>query len=200
MTSESILYNDEIRKKELVEQLSKILDQQLTATEVLDSKAWELLKITSATFGLVSAVEITLTKGQVSAGFWLTLAFVLFCYIVQSILVILVIRPRKWKLVPGVPRGPLLFETFLPNYLAEYDEVKQQYVPMNENGYLDQLLTDYLGRKNPDKPKEIELGAIAVAQGHNEIKARLIVWISGLLAAITIGLIFMAIVAVGSAA
>jgi hypothetical protein len=124
------LYNDVKRKRELVESMQKILELQLSAAEVLDGKAWELLKVSSATFGLGAVLEITLTEGKLGAAFWVVLSIVLVCYIVQSILVILVVRPRKWGLVPGVPPGTeLLFETLLPRYMIEYDTERGQYVP-----------------------------------------------------------------------
>jgi hypothetical protein len=196
METQDKLYINAARKKDLVEKLERILVQQRSSAAVLDNKAWDILKTSSATFGLVSTVEIILLKGPVNVSFRTIFSFVLICYILQSILVLLVIRPRKWGLVPGTPNHELSFSAFMKNYLIEYDGQSREFIPKDDDRYYDQLLTDYLGHKDSNNPKQITKGAIAIAQAHNSQKAKLIMGISFLLVVVVVGLVYMAIAAV----
>ena len=74
------LYNKPERKRELVVQLEAMLVEYRKASDTLDSKAWEILKVASATFGVVSALEITLSTGTLQLQFWLALLFALLVY------------------------------------------------------------------------------------------------------------------------
>jgi hypothetical protein len=200
MSEQLELYSNTERKSDLLNRLAKILDEQMNAANVLDAKAWELFKVSSATFGLVSALQITITGGDVKTAFWGVLAIVFTLYIIQSILVIITVKPMTWWQVPGVAADQkLLFHTFLKKYMVEFDFQAGRWVYLDDSRYLDQLLTDYLGMEDRDDPTKTKKGAIEVAQQNNKLKSILITISSGLLAAIVAGLVIMAIVAVGNA-
>jgi hypothetical protein len=173
------------RKQELVDSLKELLNVQLEASETLDNKAWEILKVTSATVGLVSALEITISEGTVGKYFWAGLGVVLVLYFLQVVAVMLVVRPREWRLVPGGEDGVTRYDTLLKKYVYPDDSV-----------YLNQLIADYVGMKNPNEGKEPLLGAIQVAQRHNKQKGWWLVVEAVLLGLIVAGLVIMAIAAV----
>lgn len=187
MTDNSELYANVERKRELVQLVHECLVEQLDASDVLDVKAWELLKFSGLIFGVIASIEIALVSGDVLLLFWQALVVVSLCYIVQTVLILQVIRPREWATVPGVPDGKILnYENFVPNYMAQYNSQTDDYEPLPESRYLDQLLTDHLGT-------EAKKGAIAKAQVNNDEKARLLWWASGLQGVIIVGLVLMAV-------
>ncbi|HMN12690.1 MAG TPA: hypothetical protein PKD55_10250 [Bellilinea sp.] len=185
MTEPTEVYSNIERKRELVDALKQLLADQMDASEVLDNKAWEILKVTSATFGLVSALEITLSSASVGNLFWVILAGVMLLYLCQVEAVMRVIRPRDWRLIPGGEDGVTTYNTLLPKYVAP-----------DESTYLDQLIVDYAGGPNPKNEADILPGAISVAQAHNEDKAKWVRRAARLLSWIVVGLIVMAVVAV----
>lgn len=184
MTEPTEVYSNIERKRELVDALKQLLADQMDASEILDNKAWEILKVTSATFGLVSALEITLSSTSIGNLFWVILAGVMLLYLCQVEAVMRVIRPRDWRLIPGGEDGITTFNTLLPKYVAP-----------DESTYLDQLIVDYAGGPNPKNQEATLPGAISVAQANNREKAKWIGKAAVLLALIVVGLILMAVVA-----
>lgn len=179
------VYRNVGRKEKLVDSLKELLSAQMEAAETLDNKAWETLKVTSATFGLVSALEITVTAGTVGKYFWVGLGIVLVLYFLQVMVLMWTIRPRQWRLVPGGKDGVTRFDTLLKKYVSIDDSV-----------YLDQLIVDYVGVKNPKEGEEPLIGAIQAAQAHNKEKGQCLIVAAALLGLIVAGLVVLAILAV----
>jgi hypothetical protein len=143
MTEPNAVYHKVERKQKLVDDLQKLLDIQLANADILDNKAWEILKVTSGTVGLVSALEITLTKGIVGQSFWFGLAAVLVFYVLQIVVLMRAVQPRQWPTVPGGEGGDL-----------HYDILMERYVLPDDNDYLNQLIADYVGIKDSDLPTD----------------------------------------------
>jgi hypothetical protein len=155
------LYNKPERKRELVVQLEAMLVEYRKASDTLDSKAWEILKVASATFGVVSALEITLSTGTLQLQFWLALLFALLVYSWLIFEVLCVISPQEWRLVPGTEQGVL-----------SYEDLVIKYVPIDDNKYLDKLIVDYAGKKDPDNPNKLLSGAIQHTESLNSYKGK----------------------------
>lgn len=145
----SDIYDKPTRKKELVELLKKQLDFHESASDALDSKAMELLKFTSALLGLFSVFQTSLARGR-SDVVLVLLGF----YVLQAVLVMLAVRPRQWRAIPGSPQGEISYEVLM-----------QDYVSLDDSRYFDQLIADYAGAGG-------KIGAIQLAQRHNQAKGR----------------------------
>lgn len=197
MTDNIEPYNLVKRKRELVESLQIILGRQLEASEKLDEKAWEILRITSATFSIVTSLQIILAKDNIGVAFVFSLIVILVLYLFQVSEVLNATAPRDWGLVPGTHDGKLNYEALRDKYILRYDEKISTYTLLDEEVYLDKLIVDYAGKlKNPPDNDEILLGVIAIAQNYNKDKAKHIRYATILLGVIILALMFTAIVAV----
>lgn len=173
-----------VRKHEIVESLERNLQFSREAAYKLEEKAWEILRVTSASFGIISALEITLTKGNLGPGFWLALAFVLVLYLLQVREVLQAVTPMSWRLVPGTSDGNPRFDSLVQKYVQE----------ISSGMYLDKLIVDYVGKL--DEHSQIQLGAIQHTENNNLKKAKHVRMAAKLLSAIIVGLVVMAVIAV----
>jgi hypothetical protein len=178
MTDEAGVYHKADRKRELVSLLKELLDTQVKASEVLDKKAWDILAVASATFGIAGAIEFALKSSSAGISFWIGVVAVMDLYFCLVVEVLQAIGPRVWWHIPGTADGKLSYEGLLLKYIA----------PTEENEYLDKLIVDYAGMKDPDQNGHIVNGAIQQAQANNEAKAIHILRAGQLLGAIVIGL------------
>lgn len=95
--------------------------------------------MTSATFGIVSAIQINLVSDKTSPYFWIGLGGVLFLYLLQVREVLAAIGPREWSIVPGGENGDTRYETIMEKFIASNGE------PLSDDEYLNQLIADYVG-------------------------------------------------------
>ncbi len=161
--------------------LQRTLDYQLSSADVLDKKAWDILSVTSATLGIVQAILVSLKHGQLSAWFQVGLFAILVFYGIQIVEVWMVVRPRKWRIVPGLERGELHYEGLLEKYLSS--EI--------EGAHYDLLIVDYAGKRDPEKPGKFVSGAIQTAIEFNNSKTRHLGWATALMGVVIILLVVM---------
>jgi hypothetical protein len=179
----SEVYRNIERKRELVAMLKTLLEGLETANDALDKKAWDILSVTSATFGIVSAIEITQKVPSSGLRFWVASAVVLGLYLWQVVEVLAAVGPMTWHKVPGGARGQLSFEVLLKKYI----------LPEDEDEYLNKLIVDYVGKVDPENRDEIIPGAIQQHQKNNEKKAKHVRKAGWLLGFIVAGLIVVAL-------
>lgn len=125
-------------KRQLVDRLAELHSQSLANADILDGKAWEILRTTSAIFGIVTTLQVVLGGTANKTVLWIFIAIALVIYILQIIFVMLCIRPRNVRYVPGV--GELSYENIVGKYAFNIDEETQ----------LDKLIVDYAGRKETE--------------------------------------------------
>ncbi len=184
MSNTSEVYNNIDRKRELVESLKEVLEAQFEAAEALDTKAWNVLSVTSATLGIASSIQVILIGKSAELSFWIGLAVVLFLYLWQVREVLAAVKPLTWHLVPGVADGEISFRKLM-----------EKYVGTDESTYLNKLIVDYAGKIDPDNEDRLLPGAIQVALSNNVVKKKHIIRAARLLGAIIAGLIIMAVLA-----
>lgn len=179
------VYNKPERKRELIKLIVDIEDNIHSASKALETKAWELLRVASATFGIVATFQVALVGDEVNPTFWLMLIFVLMCYIILVYWVIQAVRPHDWQYVPGTENHELVFESLL-----------KKYVYHDENEYLDRLIVDHIGKFNGENNQSIIKGALQKNKKINDQQANAVRWATYWLVALIGGLILMAIIAV----
>lgn len=182
----SLLYNNVERKREIVAGLQGLQDFQLKAAESLDSKAWNILNVTSATFGIVSAILSSLVSDKTPALFWLGLVAVLGLYLIQVYTIFQAIKPIQWFIVPGA-EPVTRYDTLMNKYIASEN------LPLTEDEYLNQLIADYAGNLSIKDGETTVFGSIQKIEANNRRKAdsiRMSALLIGIIIATLIGLSF----------
>lgn len=157
MTDNQEVYHKPERKRELIRSLQNSLDAQLKASEELDSKAWQIMGVASATFGIAGALIFTNKDFPAGASFkWGVLAAIVL-YLCLLVEILQTIKPLMWHSVPGGEDGKISFESLLEKYIY----------PETEDEYLDKLIVDYVGKETP----HVVGGALQHAQDNNAKKS-----------------------------
>ncbi|MBX3084737.1 MAG: hypothetical protein KF716_24090 [Anaerolineae bacterium] len=175
------------RKRELVQMLSKILDQQHGNADILDKKAWDILNVASASFGIGAVFQIAQVKLVLMSPFTGVLLIVLLFYLQLFRDVLAVIRPMNWRFVPGGATGQM-----------KYTELMQKYIAPDDDEYLHKLIVDFIGKDEmTNVPSDYNSlsGAIQIAMLNNEAKSRHLLRAIRSFGIIIVGLIVMAFVA-----
>lgn len=161
---QTVLEEDYTRKQELVAALKELQDFGLRASDNLDQKAWNILSVSSATFGIVTAIQISLITDKTPSTFWLGLIVVLIFYLLQVRHVLEAIKPVEWSIVPGA-EPYLSFENLIKKYVED-DNVK-----ISNHEYYNQLIADYAGNIDVKDRKTLILGSIQQIQEQNRLKS-----------------------------
>ncbi len=185
MSDPETVYNNVERKRELVESLKNLQGFYLAASDALDKKAWDILRVTTATFGIVSAIQINLVSDNTPGLFWAGLLGVLILYSLQVREVLATIRPTSWALVPGVEDNDFRYETLVDKYVATAGE------HISEDDYLNQLIADYIGCIDVHDNTTIRHGSIQKIEKNNKIKAQHVNQAAKLLGGIIAALILL---------
>jgi len=142
-----------IAKRELVLDLKYALRAKFDAGDMLDKRAIELFKFSSAVLGIVGGLGVVLKA--IPDDEWLAIGFaiLLILYIAHTIFLWLVIKPSEYALPPGLPQ--------VTDTLASFED---DYINGGIEGYLEQMIMDLAG------DDEIT-GAVLDAERVNEKKA-----------------------------
>lgn len=89
----------------------------------------------------------------------------MFVYLLQVREVLAVIVPFSWPIVPGVGNVTNPYNAWLEKYVATADE------SLSEDDYLDQLVADYVGHSDLQKPDEYTPGVLQLIEQQNKVKA-----------------------------
>lgn len=139
-------------KLHLISALHTVLVTNMNTGPALDDKAWNILRFTSAAFGVAIAIA-TLNKDTIDGTlFALGLIVALFIHMLQMWFLWKAIQPHEYVMPPGVPS-----ENF------SIDDFDSRYYTVTTEDYLFYLVVDYIGT---DKLP----GAIQMAQAVNAKK------------------------------
>src|SRR5688500_12864227 len=183
MSTQPSLYHNPERKRELIGLLKAQHEYLLEVSKELDEKAWEILRVTGGTFGIVSGLFITLVAPKAPSIFWIGMASILGLYLIQLQQVMQVISPRQWPLIPGGSGGGLSYESLLDKYFLLNPE---------EDDFLNQLIADYAGNFDVNNNNIFVDGAIQKVEANNAVKAKRV-----RLASLLLGVIIASLVSLG---
>jgi hypothetical protein len=135
-------YDQPQLKWDLIERLDQITNRQDAYASALESKALELLRYSGTILALIIAILAIVVNNVDNIGDDFNIYFIpgfillLFIYILHVISVLAVIAPTEIGNVPKVESED------------GFAKLLERYVWPDENEYLDQLITDYTGRRD----------------------------------------------------
>ncbi len=183
MNNHEQVYHNPTRKRELIEMLKNQLEFQQRAGDVLDDKAREIFRLSSAFFGIISGLFLSFVIDSPPDLFWVGMLVTLFLYVMLVVQVLIITLPAKWSLVPGpMPKEKYSYESLLKKYLFHNSD---------ENDYLNQLIADYVGNYDHNDADKFIDGAIQKTEIINQKKARRLSVASILLTLIILSLILL---------
>lgn len=148
-------------KRHLAQDLKAALALKFDATRMIEGRAVEVFKFSSAIIGVVVGLRISLAGLQTNSFLTVGLLVLLFIYLAHIAFMCLVFAPREYSNFPGFPqKGVLDYAGFHAAYLAG-----------DEAHYLDQVIVDLAG--NGEEP-----GVLEDAEKQNQKKARFFRYLS----------------------
>ena len=167
-------------KERLVRDLHAINQSHLADGQIIEEKAWKILRFTSSVFVTVTTITtVIITVGGASINvlhFTPVLGISLAIFIVQMLLLSRVIRNDTYELTPPIPNDRnYTFELFLDEYFTVSGEI-----------YLENIISDYVGNTK-------EEGVIYKNYKRNVRKARYVSSMTACLLAIIVILVTLLI-------
>jgi hypothetical protein len=111
----------------------ELLKVQLETADNITERAWNILRYTGTTFGILIAI-VSINKDSLNiAIFFAGLILTIIAYAIQILLMWQVVKSRNYTIPPGTPNQHFTYEQFLAAYVT---------APVHE--YRSQVISDYL--------------------------------------------------------